>query len=398
MKKRFNSRMAVNIDCILDRFVDGGQLPVASAAVYQGGKEVYRHFKGVADISGKKVSVDTIFRIFSMTKVITTAALLKLYERGLVTMKDPVSEYIPSFRNQTVLTVESDGREKLSPAKTQNTIGNLLTMTSGIPYYHAGRTPCSTHMSRIWERMDADIAAGKGWSTFDAVSEIGKNPLEFNPGEKFQYGLGIDVIGGVIEVVSGKRLGDFFRAEIFEPLGMRDTDFYVPEEKMQRLCEFFTKGPDGSFVPANRFQDRRQLSRPTYEEGGDGIVTTISDYGRFAQMLLGGGSLNGERILGPKTVALMSSNHLNEAQLRNLDKMPVIKGYGYGLGVRVMMDPARTGLNGSRGEFGWYGHGGSWFCVDPEEDMVAVFMTQLTPSIHTETVPKFTTSVYAALG
>jgi CubicO group peptidase (beta-lactamase class C family) len=229
------------------------------------------------------------------------------------------------------------------------------------------------------------------------MNEIGQVPLQFHPGEKFQYGLGIDVIGGIIEVVSGKRLGDFFEEEIFQPLGMMDTGFFAAPEKQGRLSLFLTPKEDGSYVSADRFQDKRQLSRPAYEEGGDGLVTTVGDYMRFARMLLGGGTLEGIRILGRKTVALMATNHLNDIQLPYIDYMSLLRGYGYGLGVRVMLDPARAGLNTSIGEFGWYGHGGSWFCVDPVENLTAIFLTQKIPNDIWLTVPRYIAAVYGNL-
>lgn len=385
-----------HIDTLLGGFIRNGQLPLVSAMVCRGGRRIYRFQQGEYQPQ-RPVGDDTLFRIFSMTKVITTTALLILYERGQILLDDPVYEYLPSFRNQTVLQIDGQGNRVIVPANRPNTLKNLLTMTSGIPYYHPGRSLSTDLLGNIWTRMDADIAAGRPWDTARMMDEIGHTPLQFHPGEKFQYGLGIDVIGGVIEVVSGKRLGDFLKEEILLPLGMIDTDFFAPLEKQDRLSLFFTQKEDGSYVSAERFQDKRQLSRPAYEEGGDGLVTTIGDYMRFARMLLGEGTLDGIRILGRKTVALMTTNHLDATQLPYIEYMPNLKGYGYGLGVRVMLDRTRAGLNTSEGEFGWYGNGGSWFCVDPAENLAVIFLTQKTPNNIQQTVPRFVAAVYGNL-
>jgi CubicO group peptidase (beta-lactamase class C family) len=392
----FPSMSVSHINTLLNDFVHSGQLPLVSAMVWQGDRQIYRFQQGEYQPQ-KAVSDDTLFRIFSMTKVITATALLILYERGQVLLDDPVYEYLPSFRNQTVFQIDGQGNRNIVPADRPNTLKNLLTMTSGIPYYHPGRSLSTDLLGEVWARMDADIAAGRPWGTMRMMDEIGRTPLQFHPGEKFQYGLGIDIIGGVIEVVSGRRLGDFFKEEILLPLGMTDTDFFAPPEKQNRLSLLFTQNKDGSYISAERFQDSRQLSRPAYEEGGDGLLTTIGDYMRFARMLLGEGTLDRVRILGRKTVALMTANHLNSAQLPYIEYMPNLKGYGYGLGVRVMLDRARASLNTSEGEFGWYGMGGSWFCVDPVENLIAIFLTQKAPNNIQLTVPRFVAAVYGNL-
>jgi CubicO group peptidase (beta-lactamase class C family) len=384
------------IDTLLSEFVRSGRLPLVSAMVWQGGRQIYRFQQGEYQPQ-KTVGDDTLFRIFSMTKVITATALLILYERGQVMLDDPVYEYLPSFRNQTVFQIDGQGNRAIVPAVRPNTLKNLLTMTSGIPYYHPGRSLSTDLLGEVWARMDAGTAAGQPWNTARMMDEIGRTPLQFHPGEKFQYGLGMDVIGGIIEVISGKQLGDFFKEEILLPLGMTGTDFFVPPEKQDRLSLLFTQKEDGSYASAERFQDKRQLSRPAYEEGGDGLVTTIGDYMRFARMLLGGGTLDGVRILGRKTVALMTTNHLNAVQLPYIEYMPNLRGYGYGLGVRVMLDRAKAGLNTSEGEFGWYGMGGSWFCVDPAEELAIIFLTQKAPNNIQQTVPRFVAAVYGNL-
>ncbi|MDR1302569.1 MAG: beta-lactamase family protein, partial [Treponema sp.] len=281
-----------HIDTLLSDFVLKGRLPLVSAMVWQGGRQIYRFQQGEYQPQ-KPTDDDTLFRIYSMTKVITVTALLILYERGQVRLDDPVYEYFSSFHDQTVLLVDPQGNRRIIPAERPNTVKDLLTMTSGIPYNHPGRSLSSDILNEVWIRMNADRDAGQPWNTRRLVDEIGRTPLQFHPGEKFQYGLGMDVIGGIIEVISGKQLGDFFKEEVLLPLGMIDTGFYVPPEKQDRLSLFYTQNEDGSYVTGE--QDKRHLTRPPLEKGGGGLVTTIGDYMRFARMLLGGGTLDGVR-------------------------------------------------------------------------------------------------------
>ncbi|HAN44372.1 MAG TPA: serine hydrolase, partial [Ruminococcaceae bacterium] len=393
----FSNKDIKNIDNALKNLVDENKLPMASGIVLRNGEEVYRGYYGYCDIDNKiPLKDDTIFRVFSMTKVITAVAMMKLFEQGKFGMDDPVYEYLPGFKNQKVLFLDENGNERFEPVKTPNTIRTMLTMTSGIPYYHAGRTRCADHMHELYKYINNSPYTDKPVTTVQAANLIGENPLEFHPGEGYQYGLSIDVIGGIIEVISGKRLGDFCREEIFEPLGMKDTDYYVHPESLNRLSCFYQKDSTGKYVSGLTKVDDRQLKRPAFEEGGDGIVTTTRDYAKFAQMLLNGGTYNGCKILGRKTVEYMSRNHITAEQSARLGAtMSGTKGYGYGLGVRVMINPAAADIPSSLGEWGWYGKGGSWFCIDPAENMVIVFNTQdISPNANNRK-SSFVAAVYA---
>lgn len=388
-------------DEVLRRTVEEGRLPMASAIVLKDGEEIYRGFYGLQDVeAGRPVQDDTIYRTFSMSKVITAVAFLTLYEQGLVGMDDPVYEYLPAFRDQQVVELDAIGQRILKPARTPNTIRNLLTMTSGIPYYHAGRTPAGDSMSALYEQIDSSPWRGAPMTTQQAIALVGGNPLDFHPGERFYYGLGIDVLGAVIEQLSGKTLGQYCREAVLEPLGMEDTGFWVPPEKQNRLSGFYKK-ENGRFVSGLTRKDERQLAPPLFEEGGDGIVTTTRDYAALAQMLLNGGSYQGRRVLGRKTVEYMTRNQLHGAQLTagmaNIGRMEG-GGYGYGLGVRVLLEPERAWYPSSAGQFGWCGKGGSWFGVDPAEGLVMVFHTQdVTPGGRSIGCVPFVTAVYAAL-
>ncbi|MBQ6239998.1 MAG: beta-lactamase family protein [Firmicutes bacterium] len=367
------------LDGILQRMVDDGALPMASAIVLRHGEEIYRGYTGLADLEQKKpVQDDTIYRLYSMTKVITATAMMQLFEQGKFKMTDPVQEYLPGFINQKFITYnEKTGHVVYKPVTRPNTIRNLFTMTSGIPYDHPGRTLSADMMHEIYEIIDHSPETDHPVTTIEAANMIGTNPLEFNPGDGYQYGLSMDVIGALVEILSGQDLRDYVKEHILDPLGMKDTDYYVPVEKQDRFAHLYTRVEKGKWISGETFKDARQLKLPVYKEGGDGIVSTTRDYAVFGQMLLQRGTYGKERILGSRTVDFMRANHLTPAQNAMMeDNMALLQGYGYGLGVRTCINPGRAKHLTSVGEWGWFGKGSSWFCVDPKEDMVIVFNTQ----------------------
>ena len=228
-------------------------------------------------------------------------------------------------------------------------------------------------------------------STVEYCNLVGQLPLAFEPGEKWMYGFSIDILGGVVEVLSGKRLGDYVRENILDPLGMEDTGFYVPARKQERIATLY-RIHDGLKPEKRDFP----AAPPVFESGGGGMFSTVRDYSRFAQTLLRGGTLDGVRILGRKTVDLISTDHLTPEQ-RKGDNWDTQRGYGYGLGVRVMTNPELAGVNGSVGEWGWDGAFGNWFCVDPEEDLTCVYLTNSIPGDHYRFIPKLMAAMYASL-
>ncbi len=375
----------------LSRFVDSGEIAGCSARIMRKDEVLFEGSFGYADIEKKKpMADDTVFPIASMSKVITVAGIMQLYEQGLFKLWDPVSEYLPGFKNPTVAKEKPDGSYELVPAKGEVTMRQLFTMTSGVPY--AGN---DTAAARIrWEKEGEYMRSGKPMpETVEYCNLVGQLPLAFEPGEKWMYGFSIDVLGAVIEVLSGKTLGEYLKENIFDPLGMPDTGFFVPAEKQDRIAVLYQINE--GMKPGGRDYSREQ-QKPPFESGGGGLFSTVKDYSRFAQMLLHGGTLDGVRILGRKTVDLISTDHLTPEQ-QATHSWDTQRGYGYGLGVRVMTNPEIADINGSVGEWGWDGAFGNWFCVDPKEELTCVYLTTNLPGSHYRFIPRLMASMYASL-
>ena len=374
----------------LSRFVATGQIAGCAARVMRNGSLLYEGSFGYADIEKKTPvsTADTIFPIASMSKVITVAGIMQLYEQGLFKMWDPVSEYLPGFKNPKVAAEKPDGSYEIIDAKGEVTMRQLFTMTSGVPYPWA-----DTAAGRIRiEKEKKYRESGRPYpGTVEYANLVGQLPLAFEPGERWMYGFSIDVLGAVIEVLSGRTLGEYLKDNIFDPLGMKDTGFFVPAGKQGRIATLY-------HIRENLKPEERDYpsSKPVFESGGGGLFSTVPDYSRFAQMLLCGGTLDGVRILGRKTVGLISMDHLTPGQ-RKGDSWDTQRGYGYGLGVRVMTNPELAGINGSVGEWGWDGAFGNWFCVDPVENLTCVYLTTNLPGDHYRFIPKLMASLYASL-
>ena len=342
----------------LSRFVEEGQIAGCAVRVMRNDEVCYEGSFGYADIEKqvKMSSENTLFPIASMSKVVTVAAVMQLYEQGLFKMWDRVSEYLPGFKNPKIALEKPDGSYEIADAKGEVTMRQLFTMTSGVPYDWADTAAGRIRIEKEkeWE------ASGKPFpGAVEYANLVGQLPLAFEPGEKWMYGFSIDVLGAVLEVLSGKTLGEYLKENILDPLGMKETGFFVPPEKMDRVATLYYIN-DG-MKPQERWY---KSEKPAFESGGGGLYSSVHDYSRFAQMLLHGGTLDGVRILGRKTVDLISTDHLTPEQ-RKGDSWETQRGYGYGLGVRVMTNPELAGINGSVGEWGWDGSFGNWFCVDP---------------------------------
>lgn len=374
------------------RAVEADNFTGANVSVICKGAEVYSESFGMAD-KEKKIPMtrDKIFRLFSLTKPVTSAAAMTLLERGKIEMRYPVKWFLPTFENPTVLD-EKGSR----PASRDITIGDLMNMTSGIPY--PDNTPSGQAVGEVWGAQDYSLhCGGKVMTTREFALEIGKKPLAFDPGEKWQYGSSADVMGAVIEAVTGITLGEYLRKEIFEPLGMTDTGFYVPEEKADRLVQVYDHTPEGNkpFTGCNLcITDCKKP--PLFESGGAGLFSTIGDYSEFVKMLMNGGTLNGVNILGRKTVEFMRTNCLTPAQMRTLD-WDSMKGHGYGNFMRVLTSRTEAGFNGTEGEFGWDGWLGCYFSIDPTEELAFLFFIQQTNSGCTDFVRKIQSIVRGAL-
>ena len=374
----------------LNRFVSSGQIAGCAVRIMQNNEVRYEGSFGYADIESKVPmrSGDTIFPIASMSKVITVAGIMQLYEQGLFKMWDPVSEYLPGFKNPKVAQEKPDGSYEIVDAKSEVTLRQLFTMTSGVPYPWADT---AAGRIRIEKEKEYEASGKPVPGNVEFSNLVGRLPLAFEPGERWMYGFSIDVLGAVIEVLSGKTLGEYLKENIFDPLGMEDTGFFVPAEKHDRIATLY-------HIQENLKPEERDFPSfaPAFESGGGGLFSTVHDYSRFAQMLLHKGTLDGVRILGRKTVDLISTDHLTPEQ-RKGDSWDTQRGYGYGLGVRVMTNPELAGSNGSVGEWGWDGAFGNWFCVDPKENLTCVYLTTNLPGDHYRFIPKLMASMYASL-
>ena len=373
----------------LSRFVDSGEIAGCSARIMRNDEVLFEESFGYADIESKlKMSADTIFPIASMSKVITVAGIMQLYEQGLFKLWDPVSQYLPGFKNPKIAKEKPDGSYEIVDAKGEVTMRQLFTMTSGVPYGWADTAAGRIRIEKEKEWMSNPLSFP---GTVGYVNLVGQLPLAFEPGERWMYGFSIDVLGAVIEVLTGKSLGEYLKENVLDPLGMTDTGFFVPADKLDRIATLYNINE--GMKPSDR---GAPTSKPEFESGGGGMFSTVRDYSRFAQMLLHGGTLDGVRILGRKTIDLISTDHLTPEQRRS-DNWDTQRGYGYGLGVRVMTNPELAGINGSVGEWGWDGAFGNWFCVDPKENLTCVYLTTNRPGEHYRFIPKLMASLYASL-
>ena len=374
----------------LNRFVTSGQIAGCAVKIMRNDEVSFEGGFGYADLEKKTgmSSENTIFPIASMSKVITVAGIMQLYEQGLFKMWDPVSEFLPGFKNPTIANEKPDGSYEITAARGEITMRQLFTMTSGVPYPWKDTAAGRIRIAKEEEWMKS---GKKCPGTVEYVNLVGQLPLAYEPGEKWMYGFSIDVLGAVIEVLSGKTLGEYLKENIFDPLGMKDTGFYVPAEKQSRIATLY-------HINENMRPEQRDNAgtKPDFESGGGGLYSTVTDYSRFAQMLLHGGTLEGVRILGRKTIDLISTDHLTPEQ-RKSDSWDTQRGYSYGLGVRVMTNPELAGINGSVGEWGWDGAFGNWFCVDPKENLTCVYLTTNLPGDHYRFIPRLMASMYASI-
>ena len=384
-----------NIDAYLKRIIDEGKVAGAAGMIIRRGIEAYHSSFGYKDMENKTLlKNDDIYRIYSMTKTITITAAMSLYEKGLFRLHQPIADFLPAFKNMQVAETDSRGIVKLVPAKNPITFWHLFTMTSGIPY--PGKESYSARLMEESYRQSSNDSGSNTWNTARMIDETAKIPLCFHPGEQWLYGFSHDVLGRLIEVISGLSLGEYFSKTVFEPLGMKDTAFFVPPEKQERLVKPYILDSQGlkEIKDPHSFTGREKA--PAFESGGGGLCSTMADCALFAQMLLNNGKLGKYRILSRKTIELIRSNHC-DPEILEPSFFPQMRGYGYGLGVRTMMDTAKAGLNSSKGEWAWDGLMGTYFLVDPAEDMTALFFIQLRSEINSHLQRCFVQTVYGAI-
>jgi CubicO group peptidase (beta-lactamase class C family) len=322
-----------------------------------------------------------MWRIYSMTKPITAVAALILWEEGRFELNDPVSKYIPEFADTKVFRGGTFLAPVLGPQTEPMRMWHLFTHTAGLTYGFMYSHP----VDEIYRRRGLEWGFPRDLDLAGLCALWADLPLVFQPGSEWNYSVSIDVLGRVVEVISGMRLRDFMRTRIFEPLGMTDTAFFCPADKAERMAALYSPTPGSKKIFRADAADRGVLNDPKADGGGGGLVSSTADYVRFAAMLRNGGELNGRRILSSRTVEYMASNHLpKNADLtefgRPLFAETPYDGVGFGLGVSVTIDPVAAKTPGSVGDYGWGGAASTWFMVDPVEDMTVVFMTQLLPS------------------
>ena len=389
------------LDRALQAYVDAGTLPGAVALVASRGETAYLKAFGHRDReAGDPLETDDIFRIASQSKAVVSVAIMMLQEEGRLLISDPVGRHLPEYLETTVARANDDGTYDVVAARQPITIRHLLTHTAGITY--GGGTA-----AREW--VEADIT---GWyfahrdePIRETVRRMAALPFEADPGEYWVYGYATDILGAVVEVASGLPLDEFLRTRIFEPLGMTDTHFYLPPEKRDRLTVVYSAGQDGlarapdpgGMVGQGAYVDGPRMSF----SGGAGLLSTAPDYARFLQMLLNGGKLGDARILSPKSVELMTVDHLGGLLVRDLNDASAVfgaeRGVGFGLGFRVVEDVGAHGVPGSEGIYGWGGAYHSSYWVDPEEELVVVYLAQLIPAGNLDDHAKFRALVYQAI-
>jgi CubicO group peptidase (beta-lactamase class C family) len=379
------------VDKLLQQYVDDNRIPGAVGLVLRDGRPMYERAVGWSDKeSSRKMATDTIFRIASQSKALTSVAILILMEEGALTLTTPVSEFIPTFAKTTVMTKSATGLAP-EPARRGINIKDLLTHTAGISY------GTDASVSALYEAKGLGPAAGYGWYTADkdepvcdTMERLGTLPFVSQPGEAYVYGYNTDILGCVVERASKLPLDQFIATRITNPLGMKDTRFFLPPDQRARLATVYASGPDGKIVraPDGARGQGHYVDGPRKSfAGGAGLLSTARDYARFLEMIRNGGTLDGHRILSPRTVALMTTN-----QIGTLKPTP---GLGFGLGFETTDRYGANGLS-SVGTFGWGGAYGSSYRVDPDARMTLVFMIQLMPN-RTDVAQKFPNVVYQAL-
>jgi len=369
----------------IQRFVDEGKHAGAVSLVARNGRIVDWRAYGKRDLeAGLPMEKDTICRIYSMSKIVTSVAVLSLLEEARFRLDDPIGDYLPELARMKVLTGGTVEKPLLADAKVPITIRHLLTHTSGLTYDFGDGT-----IDKIFREVKPFEAASMG----EFLQRVSRLPLAHEPGERFTYGVSTDVLGALVEKVSGRSLAEFMEERIFRPLGMKDTGFGVPEAKRGRLAKVYEKSPDGGLRPVKRLLEREPVPLPKLLSGGGGLFSTTGDYLRFMQMLLNGGELDGARVLSPKTVELMMANHLTFASRPFRDN----PSEGFGLGGAVRVDLARDGGLGSVGQFGWSGMATTYASLDPKEQTVALLFVQHLPYDEHEVFWRFSTLFYQAV-
>ncbi len=375
----FSASRLARIEPWMRALVDSGKLAGMEVMINRRGRTAFHHCAGKRDIArGTDATPDTIYRIYSMTKAMTSVAIMMLYEDGLFQLDDPISKFLPKFRGQRVFTGGGYGATMTEPAVRDITFRDLLTHTSGLTYGFMMATPVdASYRAKGIELPGTDKSLG------EMIDLLAGEPLVAQPGAEWNYSLSTDVLGHLVAVISGQPFDAFLRERVIAPLDMRDTDFHVPADKTNRFAACYMRDPEGKLKLIDDPEKSRFLASPKAPSGGGGLVSTARDYMRFCRMLLGKGALGDVRLLGRKTVGLMTMNHLRgdmAAMGQPRFSEANYNGIGFGLGFSVMLDPAKAEIVGTPGECAWGGMASTAFWFDPVEDLSVVMMTQLVPS------------------
>jgi len=382
-----------------ENYIDTGKLPCMALLVSRGGEIAHESYTGATEMGGKEaISAETIFRIYSMTKPITTLAIMMLLEECKIRLDHPVSRYIPEYKNAMVWDGGTAAAPKLRKPDREMLVLDLVTHTSGLTYgfLFQDETDEIYRINKVGHPKD---------TLQDMARQIGQLPLAFSPGTEWRYSHSIDTLGAIVEIISGQPLDEFFRERIFGPLGMDDTDFWVPPEKIHRLMACYQKDAktgETSLADPGGAASKLYSRRPNLLNAGGGLASTVRDYHRFALMLLRGGTLDGARIISPKTWEFMRQNHLPDDQtMRGMGRSAFTEvmadGVGFGLGGSVVQDIVQTRQPGRDGTFSWGGLASTFFWIDPEEELIAIQATQLMPSSTYPMRMQFQQLVYSAI-
>ncbi len=379
------------------RYVEPAKIPGSLALVARRGEVCYLDVAGLRDVErATPLTEDTIFRIYSMTKPVTSVALMTLYEQGLFSLDDPVHRYIPEWKDLGVYRAGSFPMFMTAPCHRPMTVRDLMMHTSGLTYDFLR----ASNVDHAYRKLQVGVPR-EGYTLRQMIEQLAGLPLEYVPGERWNYSLSVDVQGYLIEVLSGRSLPDYLRETLFEPLGMVDTGFEIRPDQVPRFASCYERSPRKEMV----LNDDGQASAyrdVTFYSGGGGLVSTAGDYYRFCQMLLNGGSLDGRRIIGSRTLDFMTHNHIpGGADMSTFAtgsfSETIYQGVGFGLGFARKLDPVRNGYPASAGTYFWGGLASTLFWVDPAEELIVIFMTQLIPSSTFNFRGQLESLVYAAL-
>ena len=386
----FSPERLTRINDLMERYIESGTLVGIETCVVRRGQLAHRETFGYQNLETKTpLSQNSIFRIYSMTKPVAAVALMMLYEEALFNLTDPVSKFIPAFKDVKVWGVGGVLEEPVRPM----TVQDLLRHTAGLSYgtYEASLSPVDKLYDEA-EIFDPQLTLA------EFTDRVASLPLTYHPGQKWHYSISIDIAGYLVEVLADKSLGDFMHEKIFEPLGMVDTAFHIDPTKLNRFCTLYGKKEYTDLGVLDLPESSEYLPPVTLQAGGSGLVSTTDDYLKFALCILNKGELDGVRLLGPKTVELMTCSHLPEHVLPiAYEGSEPMLGMGYGLGFGVMLDPAQAGMMGSVGDHGWGGYAETYFWIDPEEELIAIQMSQYQPSQTYPIRKEFRAAVYQSL-